>query len=195
MKAEDYSIFRVLTQPGYALIDDNPPRMLRPMDLREGLSVKKSWPNNATCALSTRHKGKKLADFFGNIMGHLIVSDKAKAVLEAEKSLSWEWYAIAIVDAKRKPISAKYTWAHLLGNVECVDRAKSEYTPSSVEPTQVHTFERLVLDPKRVPKEPSLFRLKEQPGTKIIRSDLVQRLHDAQVSGFEVWELDSAVFL
>jgi hypothetical protein len=192
--SHDYFVFKLSHAPGYALIDDDPPDTLRPMDLREGLSVKTSFPGNATCYLSMRHKGKKLSDFFSNIMGHLIVNDKARAVLETEK-LAWEWYPLKIVDQKEKPFTSKYTWAHLLGQTACVDLKKSEYTPDPMDPACVHTFERLVLDPKRIPKDASLFRIKEQPGTKIIRSDLVERLTAATVTGFKLLELDSPILL
>jgi uncharacterized protein DUF1629 len=195
MTTADYAIFRLTHEPGYALIDDDPPDMLRPMDLRYGLSVKKSFPKKAVCELSSRHKGKKLSDFFSNIMGALIVNEKAKAVLEAENSLKWEWYPLQIVDLKEKPFTSQYTWAHLLRNYECVDRKKSVYRASAIEPTEVHTFHKLVLDLDRVPKEPSLFRLKEQPGTLIIRSDLVDKLQAAKASGWETWKLNAPIML
>jgi hypothetical protein len=195
MTTADLSIFALSRLPGYALIDDNPARMLRPMDLRNGLSVKVSFPEQAVCKMSKRHKGKKLADFFANIMGHLIVTEKARAVLEAEPNLRWEWYPIEIVDQGGKPLKARYTWAHLLENYECLDRSKSKYTASSMDPASVHTFHKMVLDPKRVPDDRTLFRLKEQPGTKIIRSDLVKRLQAAGVTGFELLKLDSPILL
>lgn len=195
MAAPTHAIFRLTQAEGYALIDDDPPDMLRPMDLCSGLSVKKSFPAQAVCSLSRRHKGKKLANFFGNISHHLIVDEKARAVLEAEKGLAWEWYPLAVVDQKGKPFTTAYTWAHLLGNHECVDRAKSRFTASAMEPTEVHTFDRLVLDPARIPREQSLFRIKEQPGTMIIRSDLVARLQAAKLTGWETWKLDAPILL
>jgi len=195
MSTPDYAIFQLTQEPGYALIDDSPPDMLDPMALRYGVSVKKSFPKKAVCELSSRHKGKKLSDFFSNIMGHLIVNEKARAVLEAEEGLKWEWYPLKVVDLKGKPFTDRYTWAHLLGNHACVDRKKSLFRPSAVEPTEVHTFHKLVLDPERIPEKPSLFRIKEQPGTLIIRSDLAGKLQAAKVSGWETWKLNAPILL
>lgn len=195
MAPATHAIFRLTQAEGYALLDDDPPDMLRPMDLRYGLSVKGSFPSKAVCSLSRRHKGKKLANFFGNIMGHLIVDEKARALLQAEQGLSWEWYPLSVVDQKGKPFSTAYTWAHLLGNHECVDRKKSQFTVEPMEPTEIHTFDRLVLDSARIPKELSLFRIKEQPGTIIIRADLAARLQAAKVTGWETWKLDAPILL
>ncbi|MGC3997785.1 MAG: hypothetical protein QM767_09950 [Anaeromyxobacter sp.] len=195
MNDPTYAIFHLSNAQGFALIDDSPRGMYRPMDLRRVLPVGVHWPATATCSLSKRKKGTKLADFFGNIMRALIVNAKARAVLEAEPHLGWEWYPIPILDQEKNPFSSDYTWAHLLGSHACVDRERSIFTVDPMHPAEVHTFERLVLDPEKIPPEPSLFRLREQPGLLIIRSDLVAKLKAAGVTGWETWPLDAPILL
>ncbi len=50
-------------------------------------------------------------------------------------------------------------------------------------------------DGRSCPPDATLFRIKEQPQTLIVRSDLVERLRKAGVGGFELLELDTPVMI
>lgn len=189
-----FAIFRLAHELKDARIDDDPPGMLRPMDLRRGLSVKRSFPKHATCPLRRRVRSRRRYDFFPNVMGHLIVNERARAVLFSEPRLSWEWYPLTIVDAHGAPVSTDYGLAHLLEQFECVDRRRSDYVDDAMEPTEVHTFHKLVLARSKVPNR-SIFRLAEQPGTIILRHDLGVRLAQAGLTGWESWKLGVPIFL
>lgn len=190
-----HHILRVPTRPEYAKVDQEPRGIKKQWLMGEGQPMSAFFPKDAKLTLSDRHKGQKLDDFVANPFQWLIVSEKAWRVLEQEP-VKFERFPVTLYDAKgKKVLSRDYCVAHLLGTADCVDLKKSEYEWSAMEPTEVHTFDRLVLDPKRIPEDQTLFRIKEQPRSKIIRSDLVERLEDAGVGGLELWKLDAPIAL
>lgn len=191
-----HHILEVSSRPQYAKIDQDPSGLKKSWLMGEGKPMGSFFPKDARLDLSAYHKGQKLDDFIYNPMQWLIVSEKAWRVLEQER-LKLERFPVTLYSSSRKrtALSRDYCVVHLLGTADCVDLKKSEYEWSSMEPTEVHTFTRLALDPKRIPKDETLFRIKEQPRSKIIRSDLVERLEDAGVTGFELWKLDAPILL
>ncbi len=192
MSALTYSIFQVSSGKEYAAVTD-PSGLEDAWLLDEGAPYAAHWPAGLAAEMD-RRKGTKLRDFIYNPMEWLVVSERARDLLVKEP-VQLEIFPLGILDKKGRRIDQPYFLTHLLGAVDCVDLQQSEFVRSSFNPAQVHTFNRLVLDPARIPAEPTLFRIKEQPCTKIIRSDLVERLRAAGIDGFELWDLDSPVNL
>jgi hypothetical protein len=189
-----HHILQVSTRPQYAKVDKEPRGIKKLWFLSEGKPMGEYFPKDAQLFLSERHKGQKLDDFIFNPFEWLIVSEKAWAVLEKEP-VRFERFPVTLFDHKKNVLSRDYCVAHLLGTADCVDLERSKYEWDSMDPEEVHTFEKLVLDPRRIPEEETLFRIKEQPSSLIIRSDLVERLEDAGVSGFELWKLNAPIML
>jgi hypothetical protein len=92
-------------------------------------------------------------------------------------------------------VKAAYHLAHPVGPVDCVDLKRSEISFSAVAPDEARSIRRLVLDAARVPEDRTIFRIKEYAKAIIVRSDLVQRLHDAGVGGFELLDLDAPIMI
>jgi hypothetical protein len=189
-----HHVLKISRRPQYASIDEIPTKLDEPWLLSEGVKVGKKFPARTVFSFAKSHKGMKVDDFIFNLMGWLITSEKAWEVLSKEP-VSFERFPVIVHDHKKRPLKASYCLAHLLGTVDCVDLKKSDYERSAMDPESILAFRRLVLDKKRIPKEPTLFRIKEYPRIMIIRSDLVERLEDAGVTGFELVELDTPVFL
>lgn len=173
---------------------------------REGDGMKKTWhlaygesyaahfPAGAVVDVDRDYKGTKLDDFVFNSMGWLVVTERVKAILGTEPITS-EVFPLGIRDRKGKLVQRSYFLVNVLGTVDCLDLNRSEYERSAFKPEEVHTFERIVLDPARIPPDQTLFRLKERPTVKIIRSDLIARLREAGVTGFDLLELDAPIMI
>jgi hypothetical protein len=194
LTAHTYSILRVPPRKEFASISTYPDEMEDPWLLSEGASYAALFPAGLAAEMDTDHKGSKLADFVENSMQWLIVSERVRELLGKEPA-QLEVFPLGILDKKGKRVEKPYFLAHLLGTVDCVDLEKSIFVRSSFKPAQVHTFNKLVLDPARIPSDATLFRIKEQPRTKIIRADLVERLRAAGIDGFDLWELNAPIVL
>ncbi|MCY1021677.1 imm11 family protein [Pyxidicoccus sp. MSG2] len=189
-----YHIFVVPPREQYAFLEQETKGLAEPWLLGEGARLGDGFPSNARYPISKTKPGMKLADFIANKFGQLFVSGRARQVLEREP-VDIEWLPVVLLDKKDGVVDAPCFIANVVGRVDCVDLAQSEYDRSSFEPDEFLAVRRLVLDVSRIPETASLFRIKEQPGTFIIRSDLVDRLADAGVKGFSLLELGAPVFL
>ncbi len=192
MSAMTHHIFRVPLRQQFAKIEQEPPELEKPWLLTDGQPYGAIFTGTATAKCARSHKGTKLADFLYNPFRWLYASEKARDLLAAEP-VTFEFYPLTVVDQKDKPVPQPYFLAHLLGTADCVDLERSQYVRSSFRPDLIQIMKRLVLDPARIPQEATIFRIKEQPETMIVRSDLVERLREAGVGGFELWELDTPI--
>lgn len=177
-----------------AFLEQETKGLAEPWLLGEGARLGEGFPPDARYPISKKKPGMKLADFIANKFGRLFVSERVRQVL-AQEPVDIEWLPVTLLDKKDGKVEASYFIANVLGRIDCVDLAQSEYDRSSFEPDEFLAVRRLVLDASRLPEAVSLFRIKEQPRTFIIRSDLVDRLVDAGARGFSLLELGAPVFL
>jgi hypothetical protein len=194
MAKHDYFVLTVPSRPQFGYFDRDPKGATKTYLVGEGSSFKGHLPGEATIALDSKHKGMKLDDFISNSLSWLIVSEKVRALLAAEPNRC-EVYPLKVLDLKGRPVKAPYYFVHPVGTVDCVDLAKSEYDRSSMEPAMILGFQRVVLHQRKIPPDRTLFRLKENPRTYIVRSDLLDKLKVAEVKGIQLLGLDTPVFI
>jgi hypothetical protein len=194
MAKHDFYVLTVPSRPQFGYIDRDPKGATKTFLVGEGRSFKGHLPGEASIALDARHKGVKLEDFIANSLSWLIVSEKASALLAAEPN-PCEVYALRVLDPKGRPVKTPYFLVHPVGTVDCVDLAKSEYDRSTMEPAMILGFQRVVLHKRKIPPDRTLFRLKENPRTYIVRSDLLDKLKAAGVKGIQLLGLDTPVFI
>jgi hypothetical protein len=189
-----YYILTIPRLQEYGLIRDDPKGATKTYLVDQGKSFAGHMPKDAKVRLDKRHKGTKLCDFISNVASWLIVSERVRAILAAEPNPS-EVYPLKVLDLKGRPIKEPYFFVHPVGAVDCVDLAKSEYDRSSMEPDMILGFQRVVLHKRKIPPDRTLFRLKENPCTYIVRSDLIDKLKVAGVKGIQLLGLDTPVFI
>lgn len=194
MASFEYFILTVPRRPEYGLIRRDPKGATATYLVGEGKPYGGHLPAAAAVQLDPKHKGMKLDDFIENNMEWLIVSEKVRAIFAAEPNPS-EVYPLRVLDLKGRPLKTPYFFIHPVGTVDCVDLVKSEYRRSSMEPDTIMAFQRLVLHLRKIPRDRTLFRLKESPTTYIIRGDLLDKLAYAEVDGIKVLDLDTPVFI
>lgn len=194
MAKHDYYILTVPARPQCGYIDRDPRGATDTFLVGEGKPFGGHLPPDTTIPLDPTHKGMKLEDFIANSLSWLIVSEKVRAIFAAEPN-PHEVYPLKVLDLKGRPIKAPYFLFHPIGTIDCVDLKKSEYERSEMDPDEFLSMRRLVLHIDRIPKNRTLFRLKESPRTYIVRDDLLDRLADAEVNGPKVLDLDTPVFI
>src|SRR5262245_12152173 len=129
-----------------AFVDDIPDSVQKVYELHEGVSRAAGWPSEGSFPFSSdRPEGINVNDFIGNSRGLLIVSDRFKTLLEAERSARLEFLPIQLADHKKRPVKGKYWIANFLELTEVVDRKASKFTISPADENAIRKFDKLVL--------------------------------------------------
>lgn len=167
-----------------AYIEDIAANFNASAELKEGVPLQGTLTEAHHFSLSPKG-GDLLGDFVPNISRTLIVSSKARAVLEAEgiTGPGIEYLPFTLLDKRGRRVKQSYFVANLLLKVPCMDRDQSDFDEDESD-GEVLTLSSLRILVERIPAEAKLFRLGEFPSTVVIRSDLVQRLRDEGLTGF-----------
>ncbi|WP_426756051.1 imm11 family protein [Myxococcus sp. Y35] len=179
-----YQVFSLNPDPRVAFLDDVDENVPDYRKLTKGFRLKGSIPESTTFTLS-EEGGDMLCDFVENTSGTLIVSTRAREALEAEGVTGddFEYLPVTLKDKRGRALKSRFYIVNPLQKVECMDRERSKF---SAYEDEVLSVQRLVVRQEKVPAELKLFRLGEWPQVIVIRSDLVQRLQEAQLTGLFV---------
>ena len=181
-----YQVFTVNPDPRVSYIENISGSVSNYLLLTKAVSLKTSV-SEATIFTLSEDGGDMLCDLVDNTSGLLIVSTRARDVLESEgvTGEGVEYLPFALKDKRGRLTKGRFYIANLLRKVECMDRERSEFSSSSVD-GRVLSVQNLVVQKEKVPPEAKLFRLGEWPRVIVIRSDLVQRIQDAKLTGLSV---------
>ncbi|QRK06481.1 hypothetical protein JQX13_41335 [Archangium violaceum] len=183
-----YLVFTTNEDPRVAHIRDISGNVPDDSKLARGVSLKGLITESTTFSLS-EEGGDMLCDFVDNISAELIISSKAREVLEAEGVAGnvVEYLPFTLNDKRGRPTKGRFYVANLLLTVPCMDRENSAFNVSSVD-GRVLRVKKLKVLKEKIPPDAKLFRLGEWPRVIVIRSDLVQRLKDEKLTGLAVCE-------
>ena len=138
--------------------------------LHKGIACSDWFPEDITFELDP-NSGIKLADSIPNVLHFLIVSDKLKGILN-EISSQFEFFPVNILNARGKKTSKPYFLANLVETKNYLDKEKSEYKMSNLDKSQVQYFKKLILDPGKIDKDISMFRLADMTQLIIVSHEL-----------------------
>ena len=184
-------VFAVADDPRGSYIENIGSKVPDESKLTTGVSLKKVITKAGTTFSLSEDGGDMLCDFVANTSGVLIVSARARAVLEAEEvkgEEQVEYLPFTLKDKRGRPTKGEYFIANILRTVACMDRDKSDFTQSPVTKTKLLGVDNLTVVPTKIPKDLKLFRLGEYPRVIVIRSDLVKRIKAEKLTGLTVRE-------
>jgi hypothetical protein len=183
-----YLIFTTSEDPRLAHIEDFAAEVSDESKLSTCVSLKGIISESTTFSLSQKG-GDMLTDIVDNISGELIVSSRAREVLESEGVTGdmVEYLPFTLKDKRGRRTKGQFYLANLLLKVHCLDREQSEVTFSKVSGKVLGVRKLKVLNEK-IPPEAKLFRLGEYTRLIVIRSDLVRRINDEKLTGLTVCE-------
>lgn len=156
--------------------------------LNEGAPVGSLYPPKVEVSL-TKKAGDMITDFVDNIHSVVIVSEKARAILEQAGlgSDKVEFLPLTLKDRRRKKVPEPYFIANALECIDCFDWERSTYALYPNKRKVVRTsLEKLHVLEDRIPETATFFRLGELRHTLLIRSDLLEKLNAAGCTGISV---------
>ncbi len=157
--------------------------------LNEGVKMGADFPSSVELSIAP-DSGNIITDFIDNIDKLIIPSEEAKELLIKEGMTDEvvEYLPFNLKNKNGRLVKDKqYHVANLLRSVDCLDRKKSDYAARK-DGSKIVVIRKLYLDEKKIPEDAKLFRLGECPKYIIIRSDLLQAIQDAGLTGLCVME-------
>jgi len=161
-------------------------------ELVYGTSRVINFPKDALGRMNPEFKRAiKLSDAIHNLEMLVIASKRLKEFFESEKIPNTEYLRIAVLNHKNKVASDEYYVVHQVGTQACIDIEKSTIRWNKINPNQISSVKKLVLDEKKIEPSATLFRATHLPSTIFIRRDLAKKIEEAGFTGIQFEEVDT----
>lgn len=157
--------------------------------LFDGKSLKDTFPDDVYFEMR-KEWGKFLGDFVNGIDNFLIISDKAKGIIEQYPHENIEFLSVGVYNHKKRLEKAPYWLLNLLDPQDCLDEAASRPIVNHILPDQYSSVEKLVIAPELVKPDVCIFRIHKLPTVKLIREDVASHLEREGCTGFEFYRLE-----
>ena len=181
-----YYTFTHSLDPRAAEIVDLPDKVEKYYFLSDGIPVASYLPPSTELSLYSG-AGDMLTDFVGNPDRVLDVSQRARDLM-LQQGLSEdlvEYLPFILVDKRGRRLQEQYFIANPLLRVPCLERSLSKYRLNSDDPNDIGRIHVLHLV-EDLPQEARLFRVAEFTRLMVIRSDLLETLQQAGLTGLHV---------
>jgi hypothetical protein len=191
MTERDYLALYLQTDPRFCSVEELGD-LQNEGDLTKAIPMAERLPNGLQADLA-QCGGDMITDFVDNIFRILIVSQKARSILEDEgtKGDQVEYLPIALRDKRQKPLKEPFFVVNLLRTIDCFDWKRSVYKTYKGCPREISSASLRVLHvlPEAIPEDAKLFRLGELRREIILRADLLERLKREGCDGLSVIEM------
>jgi hypothetical protein len=163
--------------PAYAGLHDRTPPVLEDCGdrLARGIPVGADFPDDVVFDLSP-DSGMQLTDSLPNTLLFHVVSERLKGAIEKTKQPA-EFHRVSIRNHKKRIAREPYYVMNLLGSLDAMDRAKSDWRESKLVPGEADAILRLHLDTAKIPDGVPLFRLSVDPSVILVRLDLAREIY------------------
>ena len=120
----------------------------------------------------------------------IVASPRLQECVRSHSPPEVEYLPVRVIDHKGRLASAEYAIIHPLHPVDCIDRQRSVFRISPIKPDSIKSFEKLVLDESRIPRERMLFRMQGFWGITLVRRDLATAISSMGFTGLEWLGID-----
>ncbi|WPB76674.1 hypothetical protein KYC5002_47760 [Archangium violaceum] len=167
-----------------------PEEVERDWELSEGVPRAANFSPDALFRMSDRHKKNTgLTDNLINMRRLIVASARLKDFLQFRALKNVEYLPVSIINHKGKVASSEYFIVHPIHPQECLDLQASTPRYSHINPTDIATVKKLVVDPTKIDPDVSLFKLKNYGRPTLIRRQLADEILKAGFRGVSFLEL------
>ena len=129
-----------------------------------------------------------LPDNVSNIRMLVLVSPRLANFLRQRNLPAVEYLPVTVIDHKGTLLAEPFSIVHPIEPLDCVDESASVFERSRIL-GRYRKFDRLVLDPARIPAERALFRIAKFWSATLVRRSLAEELLAAGFTGLAFAEL------
>jgi hypothetical protein len=156
----------------------------RDLDIEAPLA--KKFPKNVVFEMDQRRPTNvRLIDFHVDGKSPVIVSKRLRELIEQHSKPQYiEFLPITIKNHKGRIASKDYFIVHGSKVIDCLDLKASEAEYDLLETDRISEIKRLALDPKKIPPDVHLFRVKEFITPLLVMDGVLRRaMLDAKLEG------------
>ncbi len=185
-----YFVFKVMAEEaGY--IEKLPKGSPTDWKFHEGISLAKDFPVGGEVSFSKNYPDdRNLYDFQPNIMSNLLVSGRARKLIESLGITNAEWLPVAVKDHQGNIVGPDYAFLNLLGAEDAIDMERSQYEMDSLEKDQIGQIDELALNTSAIHPDAKMFRCTMERRLILIREDVHAAFVQAGLTGFKVYEAE-----
>ncbi len=184
----NYFIFAEKRDKSSAIIEGMPENGPAEWKYDEGEQLSRSFPSGATLRFSSNFPDRReLRDFIPNPLSALIVSPKARAVIEGLVRVRCEFLPVTVGDHTRSPVGKDYAILNILGGVAAIDMKRSKVVMGSIDKTQISYIDHLVIDAATIGPNDVFFRASMMRTLYIIREDVKSAFELAGLTGWKTY--------
>jgi hypothetical protein len=159
--------------------------------LNNGTSLAAEWPESVTLHMHPDFPTDiLLVDNVLNADMLIVASKRLQECVRSRAPVEVEYLPVKIIDHKGRVASSEYSILHPTNPVDCIDKEQSVFEADLIDPNDIDTIEKLVLDDARIPQDRLFFRLRGFWGITLVRRDLASAISAAGCSGIEWLEVD-----
>lgn len=186
----EYFVLKVMAEEA-GFIDSYPRGSPADWKFHEGITLAKDFPMGGEVSFSKNYpENRNLYDFQPNIMSNLLVSGRARKLIESLSVTNAEWLPVTIKEHKGTVVGPDYAFLNLLGAEDAIDMERSEYVMDSLEKDQIGHIDKLALQTTAISPDAKLFRCTKERRLILIREDVHAAFEQAGLTGFKVYEAE-----
>lgn len=185
-----YFVFKI-TNGEAGFIDSYPRGSPAEWKFDEGISLAREFPMGGEVSFSANYPDhKNLYDFQFNLMSDLLVSGRARKLIESLDIANAEWLPVVVKDQQGNIVGPDYAFLNLQGAEDAIDLERSVYRMNAIAKDQISRVKKLVLKSDAISLQAKIFRCTLQRRLILIREDVHAAFVEAGLTGFKVYNAE-----
>ncbi len=185
-----YFVFKVMAEEA-GFIDEYPRGSPADWKFDEGISLAKDFPMGGEVSFSDNYPDdRNLYDFQPNMMSDLLVSGRARKLIESLGVTNAEWLPVVVKDHQGTVVGKDYAFLNLQGAEDAIDMERSVYKMDPIEKDQIGLIKKLALKPAAINPQAKMFRCTTERRLILIREDVHAAFVQAGLTGFRAYNAE-----
>ncbi|MCP3165930.1 imm11 family protein [Myxococcus qinghaiensis] len=185
-----YFVFKISAEEA-GFIDEYPRGSPADWKFEKGISLSKDFPTGGDVSFSDNYPDdRNLYDFQPNLMSDLLVSGRARKLIDSLAVSNAEWLPVVVKDHKGNIVGPDYAFLNLQGAEDAIDMERSDYRMDAIAKDQIDRVNNLVLKPGTISPQAKMFRCKGYLRLILIREDVHAAFEQAGLTGFKVYDAE-----
>ena len=185
-----YFVIKVMAEEA-GFIDSYPRGSPADWKFDEGISLAKDFPAGGEVSFSDNYPDdRNLYDFQPNLMSDLLVSGRARKLIESLGITQAEWLPVVVKDHQGSVVDPDYAFLNLLGAEDAIDMERSVYRMDALEKDQIGRIKKLALKYESISVQAKMFRCTKERRLILIREDVHAAFSQAGLTGLRTYEAE-----
>ncbi|CAM4422785.1 MULTISPECIES: imm11 family protein [Myxococcus] len=169
-------------------IDEYPRGSPADWQFDKGISLIKQFPVGGEVSFSKNYPDDRTVyDFQPNLMSDLLVSGRARKLIESLEVTNAEWLPVVVKNHQGAVVGPDYAFLNLQGAEDAIDMERSVYRMNAIAKDQIGRVKKLALKYDAISPQAKLFRCTMERRLILIREDVHAAFVQAGLTGFKVY--------